>query len=531
MNGLFISYSSSDGSPAASALVAALRLRGFDVAWDGDLPALKPLSVPSWMEEGFRDRAVLVVVSPDYLQALESNDFLERKGVRYEVRLLRHKLYHHTEAYRCGVVPVVPPRFDKNLLPAVLQSLVIHTFDPDTGAGLEVLAKSLTSAGGAKGGVTMSVEPATASPKVREMLRDLENLEPVTSAAHELAGRLVEIGDGDIELARSFESVVGVAKAHGDVALVRRISEVCLSTLSATERLRGEGSLEAKILIEGQAWYLLREHRFVRAAAAADEGTKIAEKYRDLYTAARGTLCHATVYLRLAVAEGAPFDRDFYLRKSELLLLQATERFCSIAGRASEDVGTCALLSGEWSLAKYELTRDRADFAAAMKRARSAESLLSPGSERYQWLMVLHARLCHASRKYNDGKAYVTRVIAADDYPEVVARSYQVRAELQLGSREKAGAVLDLLAAEEKFRGLGYHYAAATCWWSVARLDPTRITGVKLTAADIDTLDAMTPDPRTRRRAVLEYERACARRFGRRCRPDWRFLVDRVQYE
>ncbi|MEU0883521.1 toll/interleukin-1 receptor domain-containing protein [Lentzea sp. NPDC005914] len=527
MNGLFISYSNSDGGPAASALVAALRLQGFDVWWDGDLPSVRPLSIPSWMEEGFRDRTVLVVVSPDYLKALESNDSIERKGVRYEARLLRHKLYHHSEAYRCGVVPVVPPRFDRNLLPAVLQSLVIHTFDPDTGAGAEVLAKALTSAGGAEGGVTMNME--SSSPKVREMLRDLETLEPAEPAARVLVRRLAEIGEGDIELARSFDSVVGAAKAHGDVDLVRRTTEMCLRTLSATERLRGEGALEAKILIEGQAWYLLREHRLVRAAAAAEDGTKIAEKYRDLYTAARGTLCHATVFLRMA-AEGVAFDRDFYLRKSELLLVQAIERFCAISGRASEEAGMCATLSAEWSLARFQLAGDRANLVVAMKKAKTAEVLLTPGGEWYSWLMVLRARLCHAARKYNDGKEFVTGVIEADAYPEVVARSHQVRAELSLGSRDKASAVRDLLVAEERFRVLGYDYAAATCWWSIARLDPARITDVRLTTADIDDLEDLTPDPRTRRRAVLEYERASARRFGRRCPPDWRFLVERVRY-
>ncbi|MFD9704106.1 TIR domain-containing protein [Lentzea sp. NPDC059081] len=529
MNGLFISYSHSDGAPIASALVALLRPRGFDVWWDGDLPAAAPLSIPSWMEEGFRDRTVLVVVSPDYLRALETNNFTERKGVRYEARLLRHKLYHHGSAYGCDVVPVVSPGFDKNMLPAVLQSLVIHTFDRDTGEGFGELAEALRGAGAAEGGVAMSTGPSTASPTVREMLRDLEERDPAEPAALVLAERLVELGSGDIELARSFDSVVGVAKAHGDVDLVRRTSEMCLRTLSSTERLRGEGALEAKILVEGQGWYLLREHRLVRAAAVAEEGTRCAEKYRDLYTAARGTLCHATVYLRMA-GEGAAYDRDFYLRKSELLLLQAIDRFTAISGAASEEVGLCASLNAEWWLARFHLNGDRANLTMAMTEAHSAEALLRPGGEWYHWLMVLRARLCHAARKYNDGKAFVTGVIEAGSYPEVVARAHQVRAELSLGSRERANAVRDFLSAEKRFRALRYEYAAAGSWWSVAKLDPARITEVKLTPADIDYLEELTPDPRTRRRAVLEHEESSARRLGRRCPPDWRFLVERVRY-
>lgn len=122
----------------------------------------------------------------------------------------------------------------------------------------------------------------------RLTLADLQSLPPSSRSAHRLAQDLVAQGEKNLELAREFDSVIAVGKAHGDVDLVHRFSEMCLRTLSTTEHLR-EGALEARILIEGQAWYLLREHRLVRAAAAAEDGTRIAEKHRDLYTAARGT--------------------------------------------------------------------------------------------------------------------------------------------------------------------------------------------------------------------------------------------------
>lgn len=533
MSGLIVSYSSSDGWPAAAALVTALRERGFDVTWDGDLPTLNPLSIPAWMETEFRDRIVVVVASRDYLKALESNDILDRKGVRYEARLLRHKLYHHRGANSCSVIPVVAPRQDKNALPALLQSLVIHCFDPETGAGVEELARSLTSLGAVKGGATMSTSPEpviAVSPMVRELVRELEELDAVSSEAYRHACRLVEVGDGDIELARAFESVVAVAKAHGDVGLVRALAEACLRALSSTARLRGERVLEAKILISGRAWYLLREHRFAHAATAAEDGTRIAERFRDPYTAALGIRCQARAYLEMAVA-GEDYDRSFYLGKSEHMLVRATERFCAITGKSSEDVGMCASLRAEWALARFRVTDDRADLAMAMDRARTAEGLLTPGTVNYHRLMVLHARLFHAARKYNEGKAYVTSVIVSADYPEVVARSHQVRADLLLASREKTAALKDFMVAEGLFRGLGHDHAAASCWWSIARIDSLSITDVRLTAGDVETLETLTLDPRIRRRAVLAYQQGTARRFGRRSPPDWRSLVDRVQHE
>ncbi|MGW6936081.1 hypothetical protein ACWGE0_38900 [Lentzea sp. NPDC054927] len=533
MSGLIVSYSSSDGRRAAEALVVSLRERGFDVTWDGDLPVLNPLSIPSWMETEFRERVVVVVASQDYLKALESNDFLDRKGVRYEATLLRHKLYHHDRANSCGVVPVVAPSTDKNSLPAVLQSLVIHCFEPETGAGVEELARSLMSLGAAKGGATMSAtpEPTTAaSPKVRDLVRELEELDPASHEAYLHARRLVALGHDGIEFARAFESVVTVAKVHGDLDLVRQISEACWQALSSTARLRGEGALEAKILISGRAWYLLREHRFSHAATAAEDGTSIAERFRDPYTAALGTRCQARAYLEMA-AEGEAYDRSFYLSKSEHLLIRATERFNAITGGTSEDVGMCASLGAEWALAKYHLTSDRADLVMATDRARTAEGLLTPGSVSYHWLMVLHARLYLAARRYPEGKAYATDVIRSSDYPEVVARAHQVRGDLLLGSRERTAALQDYVVAEEIFRSLGCVYAAAACWWSIARIDSLPITDVRLTSGDVETLELLTDDPRIRRRAVVAHQQATARRFGRRSSPDWRSLVHRVQYE
>lgn len=376
-----------------------------------------------------------------------------------------------------------------------------------------------------------SLEPEQPDPaSVRAMLREIERLTPDSADAYALAARLVDVGSGGIELARSFESVAVVVKAHGDVPLMHRLTDVCLDALPATDRLRTEGQLEPQILISGRVWHLLREHRLVAAAAVADEGTKLAERYRDLRTAARGKLCHALVFLRMA-AEGTDYDRDYNLRTSKLLLMQASERFRQYSGHSSEEVGMCATISAEWSLAHYQLSRDRADLTTATAMVRIAESLLTSDNEPYHWLMVVRALISHASRKYNDGKVHVTRVIDSGCYPEVVARAHQVRAELSLGSREKVAAVDDLLVAEKMFGRMGNDHAAASCWWSVARIDSLRVTAVRLSQQDFDGLEDLTPDPRVRRLAVLAYQRESARRFGRRYPPDWPSLVDRVQYE
>lgn len=525
---IFVSYSSSDGGPAASAVVGALRSRGFDVLWDGDLSVIHPLSIPAWMETAVRDRTVLVIVSEDYLKALVSNDFVERRGVRYEAGLVRHKIYHHGGANGCAVLPVVPPEIDANVLPSVLQQLVIHRFDPGTLHGEEELVRSLGALEVGNGGGVMQVEREVTH-RSRLMLAGLEAHPPSSGMAYRLAHELVEQGEGDLELARAFDSVVGVAKAHGDVPLVSRLSQVCLKTLSSTLPLKGEGALMAKVLVSGKAWHLLREHRFSQAASVAEEGTQIAKKYRDLYTAARGQRAHARVFLHMAT-EALPYDREFYLRNCEHLLILATTRFRSICGPTSEEVGVCASLYAEKQLLRYEMTGERALLAAAWERVGVAEGLLTPGTEPYLWLTVLQARLCLAARKYNEGKEFVTNVITTADYPEVVARSRQVRADLLLAAREKAEAVRDLLDAEEQFRSLGCDYAAATCWWTIARVDSAKLVSFRLTAADVLRLEDLAPDPRDRRLAVLAHELRTSRRLGRRCVPDWACLVDRVQH-
>ncbi|MDX8035594.1 toll/interleukin-1 receptor domain-containing protein [Lentzea sp. BCCO 10_0856] len=526
---IFVSYSSSDGGPAASAVVEALRARGFDVLWDGDLTIIHPLSIPAWMESAVRDRTVLVIVSDDYLKALLSNDFVERRGVRYEAGLVRHKIYHHGGAHGCAVLPVVPPEVDANALPSVLQQLVIHRFDPSTRNGEEDLVRSLGVLEVGNGGGAMYPESEGVH-RTRMMLAGLEACPPSSAQAYQLAHDLVEHGEGDLELARAFDSVVGVAKAHGDVRLVSRLSEVCLKTLSSTLPLKGEGALKAKVLVSGQAWHLLREHRFSQAASVAEEGTQIAKKYRDLYTAARGQRAHARVFLHMAT-EALPYDREFYLRNCEHLLILATTLFRSISGPTSEEVGVCASLNAEKQLLRYEMTGERAELTAAWERSQVAEGLLTPGTEPYQWLTVLQARLSLAARKYNEGKEFVTDVIATADFPEVVARSRQVRADLLLATREKAEALRDLLDAEEQFRELGCDYAAATCWWTIAKIDSTKLVSFRLSTADVLRLEDLAPDPRDRRLAVLEHEHRSAKRLGRRSAPDWACLVDRVQHE
>ncbi|MFD4643584.1 TIR domain-containing protein [Lentzea sp. NPDC058436] len=524
---IFVSYSSSDGGPAASAVVGALRARGFDVVWDGDLPDVRPLSIPAWMETSVRDCVVVVIVSDDYVKALESNGFMERRGVRYEAGLVRQKIYHHRGANGVAVVPVVPPDADANALPAVLQQLVIHRFDPGTLDGAEELVRGLGALEVGNGGEVMVVEQGVQGSRV--MLAALEAHPPSSALAYRLARDLVEQGEGDLEIARAFDSVVGVAKAHGDVGLVSRLSQVCLKTMSSTLPLKGEESLMAKVLVSGKAWHLLREHRFSQAASVAEEGTQIAHKYRDLFTAARGQRVHARVYLHMAM-EALPYDRDFYLRRGEHLLILATAQFRSLCGQTSEEVGVCASLHAEKQLLLYEMTGDRDHLATAWESAGVAEGLLTPGTERYHWVSVLLARLCLTARKYNEGKEFVSGVIDTADYPEVVARSRQVRADLLLATREKSEALRDLLDAEKQFRGLGCDYAAATCWWSIARIDSTKLVGFRLSTADVLRLEDLAPDPRERRLAVLEHERRAARRPNRRCVPDWACLVDRVQH-
>ncbi|MCX2953061.1 hypothetical protein [Lentzea sp. NEAU-D7] len=489
------------------------------------------MSIQAWMENAVRERIVVVVVSDSYLKALLSNDFMERLGVRYELGLIRQKLYHHVGADRCPVVVVVPPGTEVNSLPALLQQLVVHRFDPNTRDGEEELVRSLKALEeGNRGRPSPVVQDGDEVYRTRAALSALQ-AEPLSSEkAYLLARELVERGAGDFELVRGFESVAAVAKARGDVRLVRRLSEVCLRTLASGPQLRGEEELKAKVLVAGHAWHLLREHRFSEATLMAQDGTHIAEKVRDLKTAARGKRAEARVFLHLA-AESVGYDRVYYLSKGEHLLMIAQDLFRSIGGPTSEELGVCASLHAELQLLRHESTGCPEELAAAVRRAQAAETVLTPGTEPYHWLAVLQARLCLADKKYNEGKELVTTVIATADFPEVVAKSRQVRADLLLATREKAAALRDLLAAEESYRRLGCERAADTCWWTIARYDASKVTDVRLTPADLDRLEELAPNPGDRRRAVLEHELRTPRRLVRRSAPDWVCLVDRVQHD
>ncbi|RDI27581.1 hypothetical protein [Lentzea flaviverrucosa] len=529
--GIFASYSCSDGGKIAAPVVEVLRGHGFDVLWDADLSSSHPMSIQAWMENAVRERIVVVIVSDSYLKALLSNDFMERLGVRYELGLIRQKLYHHVGADRCPVVVVVPPGIEMNSLPAVLQQLVVHRFDPSTRDGEEELVRSLKALEeGSCSRTSPAVQESDDVYRTRAALSGLQ-AEPLSSEkAYLLARELVERGAGDFELVRGFESVAAVAKARGDVRLVRRLSEVCLRTLASGPPLRGEEELKAKVLVAGHAWHLLREHRFSEATLMAQDGTHIAEKIRDLKTAARGKRAEARVFLHLA-AEAVGYDREYYLGKGEHLLMIAKELFRSIGGPTSEELGVCASLHAELQLLRYESTGSPDELAAAVRRAHAAETVLTPGTEPYHWLAALQARLCLADKKYNDGKELVTAVIATADFPEVVAKSRQVRADLLFATREKTAALRDLLAAEESYRRLGCERAADTCWWTIARYDASKVTDVRLTAADLDRLEELAPNPGDRRRAVLEHELRTPRRLVRRSAPDWVCLIDRVQHD
>jgi hypothetical protein len=116
-------------------------------------------------------------------------------------------------------------------------------------------------------------------------------------------------------------------------------------------------------------------------------------------------------------------------------------------------------------------------------------------------------------------------VIDGTTYPEVVARSYQVRGDLHLALRDKAAAVHDFIVAEEMFSDMGQRHAAAVCWWSAVRIDSVRVAGVRLTDADIATLEELADNPAERRRAVEEHERRARMPAYRRLRLDWTTLL------
>ena len=109
---VLISYAHDDPAHEAQVLefYEFLRANGVDALIDVEV-AVRPQYWPDWMSAQIRQGGyVLVIGSPDYRAAAEDRlPAQERKGVRWEARLLKDAFYSNHAAARDRILPVLLP--------------------------------------------------------------------------------------------------------------------------------------------------------------------------------------------------------------------------------------------------------------------------------------------------------------------------------------------------------------------------------------------------------------------------------------
>ncbi|WP_433272876.1 hypothetical protein ACQPZF_17565 [Actinosynnema sp. CS-041913] len=546
-----------EGKQAVPALRAALTRRAVDVVSDHDLPRLSPTSMQVWMDEEVRNRIVLCWLSPGLLRAFAGDDeeggFPPRLGLRYEIRGILQKIYYHPRRVGCPVIPVARPGFPADQAPGALRALEIQRFDPATGEGADELVGRIAAlvgsgsrGGTAAGGGSMSngePEPGTRSRTLRQVIHELEAVDPQSDTATDLVRECLLLADDPrcaCDLPKAFPAAERVIKAVGDIPLMRAFATQCLRSLRTEPRVRADREMEARVMICAEGWYLQREYRLGEALRVTEEGVKLAEKYGDHRTAASGLMDLGRIRL-VSAQDTLGLERQHHLLTGEESLLKAERLLTAIHGPRSREVGSCLSTRAHAQLARFEAFDDREARARARQLAVRAEDLLAPENGLdYYTLLILFAEIELANNRYQAGKDRINRAIEQIASPlaaqvcEVLACAYQVRSRLVLASRGiRADAARDLKRALEIFTALGQEHGIAKCRWAMIKLDPATVTTLKITNADLSDIEELTLDHRTRIRAVEEAERLNGQRFSgpARRRPDWVYLVERAAHE
>lgn len=525
--GAFISYANdADGQRMARALVGALRKRNCDAITDHDLPTQNPLSVAAWMEEQINARVDICVITPEYVRAFEETveeGASKRKGVRYELQAIRMRIYDHEGRYGCPVIPVAPPDFPLDRVPKLLRGPNISWFDPDTGDGADELAERIAALEG-KAPSTMDRR------RFRRVLHELEHDLPAEKAI-ELVREGLDLAEDPAlsqDLVPAFPQLADVIKDHGQISLMRVLTDRCLDALrEKTPLLYWERELEARLLICGKAWYLQRDHRLREALDHAQEGISLAERHGLRRVAAYGRQCVGRIQ-RLLAEDAHGKDVDHYLSLSAQTISEAVALFHAIDGdhpRRSE-AGASLNLGARTQLTRHRMLGDSQALTAADAMAQEAAGMLTPEQKKDRHdLAILRAEISAAGRRYADGRKRLSEVIESlvperGAHSEVLARAYVARANHIAPRGARAEIIKDLDRAREIFESQQQTYAVAACDWEILMTDPR---AAKVGRADLLELARLVADPRVRLAAVAKLSALPDPR-----RPvDWAALIDR----
>jgi TIR domain len=540
---VFISYShDQQGKAFVEALGRGLEARDVAVLWDRLLPADNPLSMPQWMEHKLASSVVICVLTPDYVRGFdhETADGT-RRGTRYEIRILRQRLYDTDKLFDCPIIPVAAPDFPAAEVPSVLRSLVVQRFDPTTGHGLDRLVARVNALGGKADGRTVSV-PSTPMPGYRDLLYEMEQVDHVDPAGLDVVGRLLALPDDRdqaVVLGEAFPTIEKCVKTAGDTRLMRELSQKCLRMLRSNEqRLTCDLRLEARILICGKAWHLQREHKLDEALETTRQGIDLARRHGDSRTEAYGLKCLGRLH-RIVAEDGLDRSAEWHLDESKRLIMEAVTRFEAIDGasHSSGEVGACHSLLARTELVRHRQLDEDAALARALAAMVRAERLLDTNCGKdYLDAVILRAEIEHELRHPTKARELLDQLIdrvqewsTTADNSEILARAYLARARV---AESRSTAVRYFRKAAAVFERLGLAHAAATANWGVVVVERNVRDSFKMTAEDVRELIALTPDPRTRLAALAEARRQDNERIGNGSiawRPDWRRLVMRNQ--
>lgn len=546
--GVLVSYAHEpEGRTMAAAVLRALRAQGFDVVSDHDLAVRNPTSLPAWMDDQIANRVVLCLLTPGYLRAFEevaAGDVPKRKGVRYELRAIRQRIYDHEGQYECPIIPVAAPEFRADLAPATMRGLNISRFDPETDSGTEQLVERIATLEGTGGIGAMStkerVPPASGKHRFRQVVYKLEEDLPAEQAIALVRECLHLAEDPELfaELVPAFPQLAEVIKDHGQVSIMRVLTDRCLQVLrSSSPLLRWEHLLEAQLLICGTAWYLQRDHRLREALDDAKSGIALAERFGDRRIAAYGRQCVGRIQ-RLLAEDAQDGDVDHYLKLSYQSLDEATALFAAVDGGRPprSEVSSCLSLRARTLLTRYRRLDDKPALAHADKLTLEADRVMTAAQKKDKYdLLILRAEIAAANRRYADGRKLLGNVIESliaevgALYSEILARAYVARAYLAIASRSSKSEILsDLRKARTIFEQQELDHAAAACTWTMLATDPRSVTSLKVSRADIQQLEDLTVDPRARLDAIAKLEQLTDAHLPQRT-ADWATLVERIR--
>jgi tetratricopeptide (TPR) repeat protein len=487
---------------------------------------------------------VICVLTPDYVRGFDHRTADgARRGTRYEIRILRQRLYDSDSLFNCPIIPVAAPDFPMADVPSVLRSLVVQRFDPATGDGVDKLVARIVALGVVANEGAMSV-PSTPVLGYRDLIYELEHTDHTSSAAIELVRRLLALPDDRdqaLVLGEAFGTIEKCVKTAGDTRLMGQFSEKCLRMLQSNQqRLACDRKLEARIRICGKAWHLQREHKLDEALEMTRQGIDLAREHGDSRTEAFGLKCLGRLH-RVAAEDGPERAWEWNLDESGRLLVEAIERFEAIDGSShlTTEVGACHSLLARTELVRHRQLGDDAALARALAAIGRAEHLLDPDCGKdYLDAAILRAELelerRHPAKARDLLDEVIDRVreqVVTADGSEILARAYLARAR---ASESKTKSVRYFRKAAVIFERLGLTYAAATANWGVVEIERHSGGSFRMTSEDIRELNGLTTDPRTRLAAVEEAKRQDAGRIGNGSiawRADWRRLVmrNRVQ--